>query len=81
MTFTFHKPFSFFSYSAIQLDACDVRGYTAWSFMDNFEWQEGYSERFGLYYVDFDDPDRPRTAKASAAFYRSVIQDNGFPSP
>jgi len=47
--------------------------------LDNFEWQEGYSERFGLHYVDFEDPDRPRTPKASAKFYTSIIQDNGFP--
>jgi len=46
--------------------------------MDNFEWIHGYSEKFGLYYVDFDNPDRPRTPKASAAYYKSVITNNGF---
>ncbi|XP_052799780.1 lactase/phlorizin hydrolase-like isoform X2 [Mya arenaria] len=63
---------------AIRLDGCDVRGYTAWSFMDNFEWMRGYSEHFGLHYVNFSDPNRPRTPKASAAFYTSIIEDNGF---
>eukprot|EP00105_Crassostrea_gigas_P000747 XP_011412672.1 PREDICTED: lactase-like protein [Crassostrea gigas] len=63
---------------AIRLDGIDVRGYTAWSLMDNFEWARGYSERFGLHYVNFSDPARPRTPKASARYYRSIIENNGF---
>lgn len=50
----------------------------AWSLMDNFEWARGYSERFGLHYVDFNDPQRPRTPKKSAVFYSKLISDNGF---
>ena len=63
---------------AIEIDGCDVRGYTAWSFLDNFEWMQGYSEHFGLYYVNFTDPRRPRTPKASAAYFTSIIENNGF---
>ena len=64
---------------AIRLDGVNVRGYTAWSLLDNFEWARGYSERFGLHYVNFSDPARPRTPKKSAHFFTKIIEDNGFP--
>ncbi|XP_078588140.1 lactase/phlorizin hydrolase-like [Branchiostoma floridae x Branchiostoma japonicum] len=64
---------------AIEVDGVKVRAYTAWSLMDNFEWSRGYTERFGLHYVNFTDPDRPRVPKESAGFYRDVIANNGFP--
>ncbi|XP_036401517.1 lactase-phlorizin hydrolase [Megalops cyprinoides] len=63
---------------AIQLDGVDLRGFTAQSLMDGFEGPQGYSERFGLHYVDFGNPDRPRTPKESAHFYSGVITRNGF---
>lgn len=63
---------------AINLDGCDVRGYTAWSFLDNLEWFSGYTEKFGLYNVEFSDPNRPRTPKLSASYFASVIEANGF---
>ncbi|MGB3542243.1 GH1 family beta-glucosidase [Rubrivirga sp.] len=53
----------------------DVRGYFAWSLMDNFEWALGYAKRFGLVHVDFETQER--TPKASADFYRRVIESNG----
>ena len=59
-------------------DGCDVIGYTAWSLMDNFEWAKGYTEKFGLHSVDFDDPSRPRTPKRSVAWFKRVIQNNGL---
>ena len=46
--------------------------------MDNFEWNTGYAEKFGMHYVNFSDPSRPRTPKLSALFYNQVIKDNGF---
>lgn len=64
---------------AIRLDGVNVRGYTAWSLMDNFEWARGYTERFGLHYVNFSDPARPRTPKESARFFTKLIENNGFP--
>ena len=47
--------------------------------MDNFEWDKGYSVRYGLHYVNFSDPNRPRAPKASAHAYREIIMQNGFP--
>ena len=55
---------------ALVLDGVDLRGYTAWSLMDNFEWNSGYGPRFGLYEVDFEDDAKPRTQKRSAIFYK-----------
>jgi beta-glucosidase len=54
----------------------DLRGYFVWSLLDNFEWAEGYSQRFGLVYVDF--PTQRRVLKDSARWYREVIARNGL---
>ncbi len=56
-------------------DGVDVRGYFQWSFTDNFEWAEGYNERFGIVYVDY--PTQRRIPKDSAYWYRNVIESNG----
>lgn len=61
-----------------EVDACvrdgvDIRGYFAWSLMDNFEWAEGYAKRFGIVYVDYASQQRIKkdSAKAFAALIKS----------
>ena len=55
----------------------DLRGYFIWSLMDNFEWECGYSMRFGLHYVDYATLER--IPKKSAGWYSKVIQQNSLP--
>lgn len=56
-------------------EGADIRGYFLWTFLDNFEWDKGYNERFGIVYVDFAT--QKRTAKDSAYWYQRVIETNG----
>jgi beta-glucosidase len=56
---------------AVRAGGVDVRGYFVWSIMDNFEWAEGFSKRFGLVHVDFDT--LARTPRASYAWLRDRI--------
>jgi len=52
-------------------EGVDIQGYFAWSLMDNFEWAEGYSKRFGLVYVDYET--QKRSLKASAKAYKALL--------
>ena len=53
----------------------DLKGYFVWSLLDNFEWSQGRSKRFGLVHVDYAT--QQRTVKASGRFYSDVIRSNG----
>lgn len=56
-------------------EGADVRGYFLWTFLDNFEWSDGYKQRFGIIYVDFVS--QKRIVKDSAFWYQKVIETNG----
>ena len=57
----------------------DVRGYFAWSLLDNFEWAMGYTQRFGLVHVDFET--QRRTVKESGRFLGRVAKANALGAP
>ena len=60
-------------------DGTDVRGYFHWSVLDNFEWAEGYKQRFGLVHVDYET--QRRTPKDSAFWYRDLVASKHEMSP
>ncbi|XP_022139442.1 putative beta-glucosidase 41 isoform X3 [Momordica charantia] len=59
--------------TAIRQEGCNVRGYFAWSLLDNWEWNMGYTVRFGLYYVDYKN-NLTRIPKASVQWFQSVLK-------
>ena len=58
-------------------DGADVRGYSHWSLLDNYEWAEGFKMRFGLVHVDHAG-DRKRTIRDSARAYAEIIKNNAL---
>jgi beta-glucosidase len=58
-------------------DGMDIRGFYHWSLMDNFEWAEGYDQRFGLYHVDFET--KERTLKESGVLYSEIVKAHRMP--
>ncbi len=56
-------------------DGADIGGYFQWSLMDNFEWAKGYSERFGVIYVDYETQNR--IIKDSGYWFKGIIEQNG----
>ena len=56
----------------------DIRGFYYWSLLDNFEWQFGYSKKFGLLSVDFSNDCRPRAMKPLAHIYRQICRNNSL---
>jgi beta-glucosidase len=59
-------------------EGADVRGYFCWSLLDNFEWAEGFTGRFGLFRVDFGG-DFARFPRGSVAVFRDVVRHRGVP--
>lgn len=62
-------------YKKAASEGIPVKGYFLWSFMDNFEWEQGYEERFGIVHVDFESQER--RLKDSAKWYAKCIASNG----
>ena len=60
-------------------EGVDLRGYFVWSLMDNFEWVEGYSKRFGIIRINYETQER--IWKKSALWYKNTIKNNGFKFP
>lgn len=60
-------------------DGVDIRGYFHWSIMDNFEWELGYSKRFGLTYVDYETMER--IPKDSYRWFRELVRSGGASLP
>lgn len=58
-------------------DGANIQGYFVWSFLDNFEWADGYDYRFGLVHIDYANAQK-RTPKDSYYWYRDVITNNGI---
>ncbi len=55
-------------------DDVPVKGYFLWSFMDNYEWQDGYTRRFGIVYTDYQTQER--IPKLSSRWYSEVMRKN-----
>lgn len=65
--------------AAIRQDNCNVRGYFVWSLLDNWEWNLGYTVRFGLYYIDYKN-NLTRIPKSSVEWFKSLLRSRGDPS-
>lgn len=63
------------AYKRAAEDGIDLAGYFAWSLMDNYEWEKGYAERFGMVYVDYQT--QQRIVKDSAWWYQDIMKHNG----
>ncbi|XP_067634513.1 myrosinase 1-like isoform X2 [Eurosta solidaginis] len=61
-------------------DGCNVTHYSHWSLIDNFEWNMGFTEKFGLYYLNMTSRNKERVAKHSAHYYKSIIESRKIPS-
>ncbi|KAJ4446068.1 hypothetical protein ANN_12759 [Periplaneta americana] len=64
---------------ALHEDGCNVIGHVTWSIIDNFEWMSGYTEKFGLYFVNFTNPAKQRIAKDSSRVMADIIRTRHLP--
>lgn len=76
MRVNYYREHLTFLHNAIIRDDVNVKGYFAWSLFDNFEWSEGYTVRFGINYVDFDNGLK-RYPKRSALWFKNFLKREG----
>ncbi|XP_010443030.1 PREDICTED: putative beta-glucosidase 41 [Camelina sativa] len=72
---SFHRDYLSNLSAAIRNDECDVRGYFVWSLLDNWEWNSGYTVRFGIYYIDYKN-NLTRIPKASARLFQTLLSSS-----
>ncbi|KAK9268840.1 hypothetical protein L1049_000604 [Liquidambar formosana] len=70
---TYHRDYLSNLSAAIRQDDCDIRGYFVWSLLDNWEWNSGYTARFGLYFVDYKN-NLTRIPKSSVQWFKSILR-------
>ncbi|KAF7988249.1 hypothetical protein HCN44_007781 [Aphidius gifuensis] len=56
-------------------DGCNIKSYSVWSLLDNFEWDRGYAEKYGIVHVDFNHENRTRTPKLSAKWLKKILKN------
>ncbi|KAJ4981373.1 hypothetical protein NE237_032210 [Protea cynaroides] len=69
---SYHRDYLSNLSTAIRQDGCDVHGYFVWSLLDNWEWNFGYTRRFGLYFIDYKN-NLTRIPKASVEWFKGVL--------
>ncbi|KAG5597755.1 hypothetical protein H5410_038987 [Solanum commersonii] len=74
---TYHRDYLSNLSAAIREDNCNIKGYFVWSLLDNWEWNSGYTVRFGLYHVDFKN-NLTRTPKSSAKWFKSMLTSERY---
>ena len=63
---------------AVNDEKCNVVAYMAWSLIDNFEWKNGYTEKFGIHYINFYSEAKERIPKKSALFFKDFMPKKSF---
>ncbi|KHN03637.1 Beta-glucosidase 6 [Glycine soja] len=69
----YHNDYLINLQASITEDGCNVQGYFVWSLLDNWEWQSGFTSRFGLYFIDYKD-NLKRYPKHSVEWFKNFLK-------